>query len=108
MDPSVARRIACVNHRGQRTRFGGSVIEHIGHVAAAVPPEARAVAWLHDLFELSSLRPEQLRPHGLTAVEEMALALLTRGSAVTYEDHVVRIALAEEPLSVPLSAALAS
>lgn len=94
MDPSTARRIACAHHRGQRTRFGGSVIKHIRHVAAAVPPEARAVAWLHDVFELSSLKPEHLRPHGLEAVEEMALSLLTREPAVTYEDHVVGIALA--------------
>jgi hypothetical protein len=94
MDPSIARRIARANHRGQRTRFGGSVIEHIRHVAAAVPPDARAVAWLHDLFELSSLGPEHLRPDGLTAVDEIALALLTRGPAMTYEDYVVRIAAA--------------
>jgi hypothetical protein len=79
MDQSVARRIACANHRGQRTRFGGSVIEHISHVAAAVPAEARAVAWLHDLFELTSLGPEHLRPDGFTPVEERALCL---GAAV--------------------------
>lgn len=52
MDPSVARRIACANHRGQRTRFGGSVIEQIRHVAAAVPPEARRCVEEHVSVQL--------------------------------------------------------
>jgi hypothetical protein len=92
MDPSVARRIAYANHDGQHTRFGDPLVEHLRHVAAAVPPEARAVAWLHDLFELSSLGPEHLRPDGLRPVEEMALALLTRRPEIAYVDYVVGIA----------------
>lgn len=92
MDPKVARRIACRNHRGQRTRFGDSVTEHIRRVAAAVPPEAKATAWLHDLLELTTVGRAQLRARGLTAVETSALTLLTRRTDEPYEAHVLRIA----------------
>ncbi len=94
MDLRVARRIARASHDGQHTRFGDSVIEHLRHVAAAVPPEARAVAWLHDLLELTSVGWEQLRASGLTAVEELTLGLLTRRPAEPYDEYVLRIAVA--------------
>jgi hypothetical protein len=92
VDPRVARRIACHNHREQCTRFGDCVIEHVGRVAAAVPREAVATAWLHDLFELTPVGSAQLRARGLTAVEQAALELLTRGRDEPYEAYVLRIA----------------
>jgi hypothetical protein len=88
----VARRIACTHHRGQRTRFDDPVIEHLERVAARVPDEARAVTWLHDLLELTPVGRPELRAWGLTAVEERALGLLTRGPAEPYEDYVLRVA----------------
>ena len=92
MDPTVARRIACRNHRGQRTRFGDAVTEHIRRVAAAVPPEAKATAWLHDLLELTTVGRAELRSRGLTAVEASALGLLTRRRGQPYNSYVLRIA----------------
>jgi hypothetical protein len=94
MDQRVARRIAYANHLGQRTRFGDSVIDHLTHVVAAVAPQARAVAWLHDLLELTSLDTEHLRAQGLTRVQESALGLLTREPAAPYEQYIARIARA--------------
>lgn len=94
MDPRVARRIACANHLGQHTRFGGSVIEHLAHVAGAVPAPARAVAWLHDLLELTPVAREDLRARGLTSLEAAALELLTRAPGEPYRRHVLRIARA--------------
>lgn len=94
MDPGVAAQIASISHAEQRTRFGDAVTEHLERVAHAVPPEARAVAWLHDLFELTSLRGERLRPYGLTGDEELALRLLTRAPSESYEEYIRRIALA--------------
>jgi hypothetical protein len=91
VNPSVARSIASVGHRGQRTRFGDSVIGHVGRVAAAVPAEARAVAWLHDLLELVPGARARLRGRGLTPVQARALALLTRGPEEPYESFVQRI-----------------
>jgi hypothetical protein len=94
MDPVVARRIAWENHRGQRNRFGDPVIEHVARVVAAVSREARAVAWLHDLFELTPIEPITLRGHRLTATEGRALRLLTRSPHETYRGYVLRIASA--------------
>jgi hypothetical protein len=92
VDPKIARAIASRNHRGQRNRFDDAVIEHVERVAAAVPPEARAVAWLHDLLELTAVGWAQLRGRGLTPVEESALALLTRAADEPYDAYVLRIA----------------
>jgi hypothetical protein len=94
MDPRVAQQIARICHVGQRTRFGDPVIDHIEHVANAVAPESRAVAWLHDLFELTPLGRETLRAFGLTPVEEAALELLTRAPSLPYEEYISRIARA--------------
>lgn len=94
MNWRAARRIACSSHQGQHTRFGDSVIEHLERVAAAVPSDARAVAWLHDLLELVPCSPTQLRARGLTGVQERALALLTRDEAESYETYVGRIVTA--------------
>ena len=91
MNPSVARRIASAGHRGQCTRFGDSVIAHLERVAYAVPAEARAVAWLHDLLELVPGAEARLRGRGLTPVQTRALALLTRGADEPYETYVRRI-----------------
>jgi hypothetical protein len=92
MDPGVAQQIACICHVGQRTRFGDSVLDHVERVANAVAPEGRAVAWLHELFELTPLGRETLRAFGLTADEERTLELLTRAPAETYEQYVSTIA----------------
>jgi hypothetical protein len=50
------------------------------------------VAWLHELFELTSLGRESLRAKGLTAIEEVALGLLTRAPTQLYEEYISRIA----------------
>jgi hypothetical protein len=92
MDPKVAQQTACICHVGQRTRFGDPVVEHVQHVAAAVAPDAQAVAWLHELFELTPLGRETLRAYGLTAVEERTLELLTHTPTQPYEEYISRIA----------------
>lgn len=97
MDPIVARRIARRNHRGQQTRFGEPVIEHVERVAAAVPAQARAVAWLHDVFELTAVSRFRLRARGLTTVEDSALELLTHARAEPYQAYVLRLANAPGP-----------
>jgi hypothetical protein len=94
MDPAVAQQIARTSHLGQRTRFGELVIDHVARVADAVAPEARTIAWLHDLFELTLLGRDALRGCGLTGVEESILELLTRASAEPYEAYISRIACA--------------
>jgi hypothetical protein len=92
VDEDVARRIAQRVHAGQRDRFGEPMGEHVARVAAAVPPEARATAWLHDVPERSAVSAEELRAQGLTVHELDALELLTRDPAECYELYALRIA----------------
>jgi hypothetical protein len=97
VEAGIARRIASQNHVGQRNRFGDPVIAHVERVAAAVPPGARATAWLHDLLELCPTAPRQLRGKSLTRTELEAIELLTRAAEEPYEVHVRRIADAPGP-----------
>jgi hypothetical protein len=92
MDPAQARSIAHCSYGYQRDRFGDLVVEHAARVAAAVPPEAQATAWLHDVFELSAADPAELCGEGLTRAELAALELLTRMPSELYELYVLRIA----------------
>jgi hypothetical protein len=92
MDPALARNIAHYSHRYQRDRFGELVVEHLARVAAAVPPDAQATAWLHDVLELSETDPAALCAEGLTRVELAALELLTRVPSELYELYALRIA----------------
>jgi hypothetical protein len=97
MDIVTARRIAHARHVGRRTRTGRLVIDHVERVAAAVPPDARAVALLHDVLERTDARAVDLAADGLTAHELEALRLLTRAPGEDYDVHVTRIARAEGP-----------
>ena len=90
----MARRIASSTHAGQRDRFGDPLLDHVARVAAAVPPYARATAWLHDVPERSAVTAEELRAHGLTLDELDALELLTRDPLECYELYALRIASA--------------
>jgi hypothetical protein len=56
------------------------VIAHVRRVARASPDSVRPVAWLHEVFEHSSIREEELLANGLTDEELRALRLLTRSS----------------------------
>ena len=97
MDPAIADLLARRSHSGQHSRFGEPVIEHVGRVAAAVPSEARVIAWLHDLLELRPAMRCELRRYGLTSIELSALELLTHARAEPYERYVRRIANATGP-----------
>jgi hypothetical protein len=97
MDPRVARNIAHYSHTDDRDRFGDPVIEHVERVAAAVPEEARAVAFLHDVLEQTSTSAAELSAQGLTGIEMAALKLLTRGDTESYEAYALRVAWALGP-----------
>src|SRR3954464_4262094 len=92
MDAGKARNIACYSHRFQRNGIGELVVEHLARVAAAVPDEAQATAWLHEGFGRSDTDPAELRADGLTTVELSALELLTRLPSELYQLYVLRIA----------------
>lgn len=96
MEPGIAHRIASRHHVGQRNRFGDPVIDHVERVAAAVPADARATAWLHDLVELCPAAHHQLRRGELSPRELKALEL-THGADEPYQVYVRRIADAPGP-----------
>ena len=94
MDSAVARNVAYYSHVQQRDRHGEPIVEHVARVVAAVPEDAQAVAWLHDVPEHSPTTTAELRGHGLTGVELAALDLLTRQAGESYELYILRIAYA--------------
>jgi hypothetical protein len=97
VEPALAHSIASQKHEGQRNRFGDPVIDHLARVAAAVPPDAKATALLHDLLEFCPSAIRQLRDKGLTRNELEALELLTHAPGEPYEVYVRRIAQAPGP-----------
>src|SRR4051794_17017311 len=97
MDPATARSIAQYSHSGQRTTRGMPLIEHVERVAAAVPEEARAVAFLHDVLDLTETGGDELLSHGLTAAESGALSLLAHATSESFELHALRIVHARGP-----------
>jgi hypothetical protein len=92
METGDARSLAHASHITQRDRRGQLVTEHVERVAGNVPSEARAIAFLHDVLELTDIPYEALRDHGLTEVEAGALELLTRTDGELYELYILRIA----------------
>ena len=77
------------------------MIAHVSRVAKASPPSARPVAWLHEVFEYSSIQEEELLAGGLTEEELRALRLLSRPtesrSEASYLAHTDRIARSAGP-----------
>jgi hypothetical protein len=95
MDPSVARSIAIGLHTDQRDADGRLVVERLSTLAAAMPEEAAAAAWLHDAIGDPRLNAAELRAAGLTVSELEALELLLRTPSESYELHALRIAHAD-------------
>ncbi len=98
MNADHARSLAEALHDGQRDAAGTPLIDHIRRVAAAVPRDARVVAWLHETLEHTSISEEELLAKGLSRDELRALRLLTRDtnsrSNTRYLAHVEMIARA--------------
>jgi hypothetical protein len=78
MSPEQARAIAEALHQRQRDPGGAPLIDHVQRVAAAVPRDARVVAWLHEVLEHTSISEQALLAEGLSREGLRALRLLTR------------------------------
>jgi len=95
--PGLAMRLAERIHARGTDRYGSPLVPHVGRVAAAVPVEARTVAWLHETLESSPASAEDLWAAGVGVEELAAIQLLTRdrgGDEATYLAHVALIARA--------------
>ena len=101
LDADRAQTIAEALHRGQRDFRGALLIAHVRRVATAVPRDARVVAWLHEVFEHTSISEAALLMEGLTTAELRALRLLTRDndsrSSAVYLAHIELLARARGP-----------
>jgi hypothetical protein len=98
MDADRAQALAETLHCGQREASGVPLLDHIRRVAAAVPGDARALAWLHEALEHTPVSAEALLAEGLSLDELRGLRLLTRDkssrSKARYLAHVKLIARA--------------
>ena len=98
MNADRAQLLAEALHQGQLDAAGTPLIDHIRRVAAAVPRDARVVAWLHEAFEHTPISEEELLAKGLSRDELRALKLLTRDtnsqSNARYLAHLEMIARA--------------
>jgi hypothetical protein len=99
IDADGARALAIALHRGQRDASGAPLIDHVRRVAAAVPPDARVVAWLHEVLERTSVSEQALLAGGLSSDQLRALRLLTRHigsrSRAGYLAHIELISRAD-------------
>jgi hypothetical protein len=77
MDIADARAIAERLHARERGPDGTPLLRHVLRVASTVPPEARALAWLHEALAGGAITEEALLRHGLTSDELRALRLVT-------------------------------
>lgn len=104
MNLTRAEHLATWEHRGQQQPTGELLIAHVRRVAAATPESARAVAWLHEICEWTSLSEERLLAYGVSDDELRALRLLTptpgRESESGYLAHITMIARANGPAGV--------
>ena len=101
LDAERARALAEGLHQEQRDAGGAPLIEHVRRVAAAVPRDARVVAWLHEVFEYTTISEEALLAEGVATDELRALRLLTRDNASRadsiYLAHIELLARARGP-----------
>jgi hypothetical protein len=98
MEADRARSIAEQLHGDDFDEDGGPLLLHIRRVADRTPPEARTVAWLHEVLEHTTLTEHELLADGLSDDELRALRLLRRTgdtrSDRVYMAHLDRIARA--------------
>jgi hypothetical protein len=98
MDTAHARTIAERLHQGHRQEDGTLLLDHIRRVALTAPHDARAVAWLHEALEMTTVTERELLMAGLTDDELRALRLLSRRSdsrsEAAYFGHLELIARA--------------
>jgi hypothetical protein len=86
METSLARAMAERLHTGELAADGAPLVDHIARVARATPPEAQAVAWLHEAIERGAATEHELLAAGVSGDELRALRLLTWPSWTRSDD----------------------
>ncbi len=89
----IAREIASKAHQGQFDKADQPYITHPEFVASQVAgDEAKAVAWLHDVVEDTSVTFDDLRTRGLSKTVIEAVVALTKQEKESYEVYLERVA----------------
>jgi hypothetical protein len=97
MPLEAAQGLAERAHAGSLDRYGLPLVDHVRRVAAGVPAEARAIAWLHEVLEYAAVSEDELRAAGASEAEVGAIGLLSRdhdGDDAAYLAHIEQIARA--------------
>jgi hypothetical protein len=94
MDANRARSIAERRHADDREEDDVPLLRHVRRVASRTPGEARAVAWLHEVFKWTAVGEHELLTEGLTSDELRALRLLHRnGDSRSNRDYLAHLGL---------------
>jgi (p)ppGpp synthase/HD superfamily hydrolase len=90
---SIAREIATKAHQGQLDKADQPYITHPEFVASQVTgDEAKAVAWLHDVVEDTSVTFDDLRAAGLSESVIEGVDAITKRDSEDYETYLARVA----------------
>lgn len=88
----IAKSIAIQAHEGQVDKAGKSYIDHPAAVAVDVSGDvAKAVAWLHDVVEDTSMTFDDLRAAGIAPEVIDHLRLLTHDKSVPYMEYIAAL-----------------
>jgi (p)ppGpp synthase/HD superfamily hydrolase len=90
---TIAKQIATKDHQGQLDKADQPYITHPEFVASQVTgDEAKAVAWLHDVVEDTSVTFDDLRAAGLSEAVIAGVAAITKREDEDYETYLERVA----------------
>lgn len=84
----LARAVAIAAHSGQLDKAGAPYIGHPSRVASNfTDPSLKAISWLHDVLEDTSLTYEDLLDIGIKEEDCIAIDVLTRYEGQTPEQY---------------------
>lgn len=103
----IAERIARAAHDGQKdTVTGADYITHVERVVALVDgDQAKAVAWLHDVLEDTTISASVLAESGISPDVLEAVRLLTRDGVETYGEYIESLVTSKQPLAIAVKLA---
>lgn len=93
MQEDLAKEMAVKAHYGQLDKGGRPYIEHPAYVAAMMDDDTcRAVAWLHDVVEDTTVTLEYIEAVGFSSEVIAAVDALTHRVGESYSDYLSRVA----------------
>ena len=101
---ALAKRIALTAHEGQVDKAGAPYWHHPAFVADHVTsPEAKVVAWLHDVVEDTEWSLDDLRTEGIWPEIVEGVDAITKRAGEAYESYLDRVKSNPFALAVKLA-----